>query len=95
MRLLAHIEGTSAVLLFFLAMPLKYLAGNEALMYPVGMAHGLLFVLYTAALFAFYLLYKQWSFPKLLLLFVLAIFPLGTFYADWKGMYAFSEEKEL
>lgn len=44
LRLLSIIEGTSTLLLFGIAMPLKYLAGMPLAVRIVGSLHGLLFV---------------------------------------------------
>lgn len=49
LRLLGHIEGTSTLLLFGVAMPLKYLAGMPLAVRIVGSIHGLLFVALTVA----------------------------------------------
>ncbi len=45
-RAIALLEGLSFVLLLFIAMPLKYLAGMPLGVKVVGWAHGMLFVLY-------------------------------------------------
>ncbi len=50
LRLIALIEGASFIVLLFVAMPMKYLAGIEAAVKVVGMAHGLLFVAFCLAL---------------------------------------------
>lgn len=44
LRLLGVIEGCSTLLLFFVAMPLKYLADMPMAVTIVGSAHGALFV---------------------------------------------------
>jgi integral membrane protein len=44
LRLLSIVEGTSTLLLFGIAMPLKYLAGMPMAVKIVGSLHGLLFV---------------------------------------------------
>lgn len=49
-RLVALIEGATTIVLFFVAMPLKYLAGNPALVPSVGMAHGIAFIAYLVAM---------------------------------------------
>jgi len=49
------IEGSSALILFFIAMPLKYLTGSPELGTPVvfwvGLIHGILFLTYAAVTF--------------------------------------------
>jgi len=43
-RYLSYIEGASLLLLLFVAMPIKYLAGDPSFVRVVGMAHGVLFI---------------------------------------------------
>jgi integral membrane protein len=49
------VEGTSALILFFVAMPLKYLSGMPEIGKPavfwVGLVHGLLFITYAMVTF--------------------------------------------
>ena len=49
-RWLGFVEGVSLLLLLFVAMPLKYAFGQPAAVEVVGMAHGVLFLLFVAAL---------------------------------------------
>lgn len=51
-RTLGFIEGISLLLLLFVAMPLKYGFNLPEAVRVVGMAHGLLFILYVAGLVA-------------------------------------------
>ena len=44
LRQLAIVEGVSTLLLFFVAMPMKYLAGMPMAVTVVGSIHGFLFV---------------------------------------------------
>ena len=48
-RAISIAEGISLVLLFFVAMPVKYYLGNPVLVPYVGMAHGVLFLIYVFA----------------------------------------------
>lgn len=50
LRTLGTVEGCSTLLLFFGAMPLKYLAGYPLAVTIVGAIHGVLFVLLCALL---------------------------------------------
>ena len=50
LRLVALLEGTSFLVLLFVAMPLKYLAGLPLAVRIVGSLHGLLFLMFLAAL---------------------------------------------
>lgn len=47
-RKVALFEGITTLALFFVAMPLKYLAGQPFLVPPVGWVHGVAFLLYVA-----------------------------------------------
>lgn len=51
--------------------------------YIIGMAHGVLFIVYIALLLQVSILYK-WPFGKTFLAFVASLIPFGTFYADKK-----------
>jgi len=81
LRLVGILEGISFLTLMGIAMPLKYLAHMPAAVKYVGWAHGLLFILYVLAL-GHATASKMWSPVKVLLLFVAAVVPFGTFLAD-------------
>jgi integral membrane protein len=49
-RVLALIEGITTLVLFLVAMPIKYLLGNPVLVPPAGMTHGIAFMVYVAAM---------------------------------------------
>ena len=59
-------------------MPLKYLAGIPEVVEVVGMAHGVLFILYVMAAFHL-MLEKRWSFTWFAAAFVAAVLPFGPF----------------
>ncbi len=77
-RLVALLEGISFLLLMFIAMPLKYLAGNLVVIKYAGWAHGILFVLYCLILVQVWVQY-QWKFGKVVVAFVASLLPFGTF----------------
>lgn len=83
LRLVAFLEGLSLIILLFIAMPLKYMADMPQMVRIVGMAHGLLFIVYVG-----YVLFARsefgWDMRKTLLALGLSIVPFGTFWADWK-----------
>lgn len=83
MRLVAILEGISYLLLLFVAMPAKYLAGQPELVRYTGMVHGWLFVLYVFILVLLHFRCR-WSLQKTMLGFVLSLVPFGTFYAERK-----------
>lgn len=80
--LVAFLEGCS-FLLFTITMPLKYMMGLPKPNYFIGMAHGLLFILYIILLIQVALEYK-WSVKKTALSFAASLIPFGTFYANKK-----------
>ena len=45
-RLITLLEGISYLLLLFVAVPLKYLLGDETYVKLLGMPHGVLFIAY-------------------------------------------------
>jgi integral membrane protein len=82
-RIVAFLEGMSFLILLGIAMPLKYLAGLPQAVKVVGMAHGVLFVLFLVLLIQV-TIEKGWSFKKSFLSFFSSLIPFGTFYADAK-----------
>ena len=79
----ALLEGISVLLLYFVAMPMKYFLDMPELIRPVGMAHGILFVAYVG-LVLIVGFQRKWSFVAILISWVLSLFPFGTFYAEKK-----------
>lgn len=51
LRIVSIVEGISYLLLLGVAMPLKYIWANNVLIRPIGMAHGVLFLIFLAILF--------------------------------------------
>ena len=83
LRLTGILEGLSFIILLVIAMPLKYLAGKPEMVSIVGMAHGVLFILYI--LFSVLAKFEYpWSWKKMFALWVASVVPFGTFYADYK-----------
>ena len=71
-------EGISSLLLFFVAMPLKYLMDKPEAVRVVGSIHGILFILYVLALArAALVLRRPWKWSAKI--FVAAIIPFGPF----------------
>jgi integral membrane protein len=81
LRIIAFLEGVSYLVLLGIAMPLKYMAGLPQAVRVVGMAHGVLFVLFVLLLIQV-ATEKSWSFKKSALSFISSLVPFGTFYAD-------------
>lgn len=83
LRLLALLEGISTLILFGIAMPLKYIWHQETIMFPVGLAHGVLFLLYCS--FVVVVAWKmKWTYKLTCIALVASLVPGGTFYADYK-----------
>jgi len=76
-------EGISAILLFFVAMPMKYMLDMPLAVKYTGWAHGVLFMLYIGALLHAAFVYR-WSIIKIALGFVASVVPFGTFIFDAK-----------
>ena len=84
LRLTGFLEGSSLLLLLFVAMPMKYFFGDPSLVRMLGMVHGLLFVLFVLLTLGV-AVENKWSFSKKTWKVLLAcVVPLGTFYIDRK-----------
>ena len=82
-RVVSFLEGTSYLLLLFVAVPVKYWMNDPQYVKLLGMPHGLLFVGYI--LLAFLLKSElNWSIKKLGVVLIASILPFGTFYVDKK-----------
>ena len=82
-RLIALLEGISFLVLLGIAMPLKYFAGMPMAVKIVGMAHGVLFLLYIALLADVAIKYK-WGVKKIFLALIASVLPFGTMVFDAK-----------
>lgn len=80
LRIVAFIEGFSYLLLG-ITMILKYKFSMPQPNYIVGMAHGVLFVLYIVLLLQVAFL-QRWNMFKIFMAFLASLIPFGTFYAD-------------
>lgn len=81
LRFIGFLEGASFIFLLGVAMPLKYFADQPEAVRVVGMAHGILFLLYCALGLQAGLEYR-WSWQRTLLVLLASIVPLGPFYLD-------------
>ena len=80
LRIVAFMEGCSYLLLG-LTMILKYKFAILQPNYIVGLAHGILFVLYLFLLLQVSFLHR-WNIYKIFMAFLASLIPFGTFYAD-------------
>jgi integral membrane protein len=81
LRIIGIIEGVSYLVLLLIAMPLKYIWESPQMVQQVGMAHGVLFVLYVALVFIVGMQFK-WSLKTIGFALLASIVPWGTFIAE-------------
>lgn len=91
-KIIATVEGISALALFFVAMPLKYIWDMPEYIRPTGMVHGLLWTVYMiiATMLKFEL---KWSWKKYLIICLASIPPFGTFWMEAKYLKDTDNEK--
>jgi len=82
-RFISYIEGLSYLVLLFIAMPIKYLGDNPYPVKIIGMAHGILFILFMIFLFESMRKYS-WENRFSIRLFVYSILPFGSFVIEKK-----------
>lgn len=82
-RTIGTIEGISALVLFFIAMPLKYMFNQPLAVKYVGWAHGILFMLYLVAV-AITAYKLRWSILKIGAALIASVVPFGPFIFDAK-----------
>lgn len=70
-------------MLFAITMPMKYVYHMAGPNKVIGMAHGILFMLYVALVFKSAYDYK-WNYAKTGWALLASVIPFGTFYADKK-----------
>ena len=85
-RLITLLEGSSYLLLLFVAVPLKYLMGDESYVKLLGMPHGVLFIAYI--ILSFVMRKKMnWNTTSFIIILLASIIPFGTFYVDKKYLH--------
>jgi integral membrane protein len=83
LRIVGFLEGLSYLLLLGVAMPLKYIFGLPQAVQVIGMAHGILFIVFIALSAQAKFVY-QWPVIKMLWLWLASLLPFGPFVADYK-----------
>lgn len=84
LRIIGFLEGTSLLLLCFVAVPLKYAAGNPMGSKILGPIHGALFLLFIFNTLSVGV-EQNWKFKNTTWKVLLAcVIPFGTFYIDRK-----------
>ncbi|MBA3684020.1 MAG: DUF3817 domain-containing protein [Planctomycetes bacterium] len=81
LRVLCAVEGVSLLLLFGVAMPLKYVAGRPEAVRIVGMAHGLLWIALCALLLVV-IVSRRWSLGRGAAVFLSSLLPFGFLAVD-------------
>ena len=84
-KIVAILEGVSYLALFTNMLVVKptNVAFYKALLFPIGMAHGILFVSYI--ILAIMLKFeKNWDWKKFVIICLGSLIPFGTFYVDKK-----------
>lgn len=81
LRLVGLVEAISYLVLVFVTMPLKYLAGMPTPNKVSGMAHGVLFVAFVIAL-ALAARDRRWGVGRVAAVFVASLIPFGYFAVD-------------
>ncbi|MCW8888847.1 MAG: DUF3817 domain-containing protein [Gammaproteobacteria bacterium] len=80
-RSLSLIEGSSLLILLFIAMPLKYYLDVKLVVPIIGTIHGLLFLSYMVmSLIVSH--QRHWSILKWLMVFFAGVFPFACFLLD-------------
>lgn len=79
LRLMALLEGTSLILLLFVAVPLKRMYGMPEAVSVIGPVHGALFIAFNIVLF-YHVVKGPISEGKGFLGFLASLIPFGTFY---------------
>lgn len=82
-KIVGFLEGVSYLILFFNMLVIKNINIDlwKILLFPIGMAHGLLFVGYVVL--AIMLKFEEnWSMKKFFLIFIASLLPFGTFYSE-------------
>ena len=83
LRIIGFLEGLSFILLLGIAMPLKYFGGYEHATQDLGMAHGVLFIMYVISVFPVKMELK-WSLFTTAMVLLASLLPFGTFVAEYK-----------
>ena len=80
-KVVSFLEGLSYILLLFVGVPLKYLAGNSFLVKALGMPHGLLFLAYIVIALIVRSIMK-WDLKTTFIVLIASLLPFGTFYVN-------------
>jgi integral membrane protein len=81
LKKVSYVEGFSLIILFFIAMPIKYILGEPLAVRIVGTIHGLLWLTF---LYALYTAHEKNRFEKNLSIsiLILSVIPFGFIYIE-------------
>ncbi|QBZ98436.1 DUF3817 domain-containing protein [Flavobacterium sangjuense] len=84
-KFIAIAEGISYLVLFFNMLVIKRLNPElyKSLLFPIGMAHGLLFISYVVLAFIIWK-NQKWTIKEFFIVQVASLLPFGTFYIEKK-----------
>ena len=84
-KFIAISEGISYLVLFFNMLVIKPVNPElyKKLLYPIGMAHGVLFISYVVLAFIIWKK-QQWNLKEFLIVQLASLLPFGTFYIEKK-----------
>ena len=82
-KIISFLEGVSYILLLLIAVPIKYIGGNEFWVKILGMPHGILFILYII-MACIIKKDQKWSNKEFLIILIASLIPFGTFYVNNK-----------
>lgn len=77
----SRFEGVTTLMLFLVAMPLKYGFGNDVLISPFGRLHGAAVVIYMAVMVVAFIVHRVGPLGWVRS-FIASLFPFGTFLND-------------
>ncbi len=83
LRLMGILEGASLLILLFICVPMKHMAGNPMGSEIVGPIHGIFFILYIIFLFQVKS-ELNWPWNKTIIAIIGCFIPFGTFYVNAK-----------
>jgi len=82
-KAISTLEALSFLVLLCIAMPLKYIWDMPEMVQVIGMAHGILFIMYVIG--AYFMHQKlNWELKTLFVVMVCSVLPFGPFYAERK-----------
>ncbi len=84
LRFVAFFEGLSLIILLFIGMPMKYIFDQDFVVKYVGMAHGVLFMIFILLALLVHVVHDWKFFKTTWKVLMSSMVPFGTFYIDAK-----------